>query len=215
VFLKCSKRNREVTQKVEEIEEVQEGSEEDTEDEFEIVSDQGEQEPVEGQHHEEGNNDEQEEAEEQGPQQEEEGEQQQEEEEVEAEVENEEPVQPPPEVVQEGRKIYITKTGIKYHLSQGCDNLRGYRSYERKSCEQCVERTRDILDINPNQSPPQAETELTFAADDCYHHKDCEVIRHNRRKGTKPICYPCESEERMFLWNPEARGRGTGNIIQG
>jgi len=66
--------------------------------------------------------------------------------------------------------------------------------------------------INPNGSPPQSETELTFVyADEHYHHKDCEVIRHTRRKGSKPICYVCESEERMFLWNRAAVQRGTGN----
>ena len=176
---------------------VEEIIEEESEDDFEIIS-----------NHEE----EQEEVEEQEPQQEDEEEQP---EEVEREIEREEQEQPPPEVVREGRKIYITKTGIKYHLTQGCDNLKGYRSYERRACERCSERTQEILDINPNGSPPQSETELTFVyAAECYHHKDCEVIRHNRRKGSKPICYPCESEERMFLWSPEARGRGTGTIIQ-
>jgi hypothetical protein len=194
LFTKCKKRYVVEETRTTRVEEV---IEEESEDDFEIIL---------------NNEEEQEEAEEQGPQQEEEEEQQPEE--VEAEIENDEQVQPPPEVVQEGRKIYITKTGIKYHLNQRCDKLKGYRSYERKSCERCVERTRDILDINPNQSPPQEETELTFAADEYYHHKDCEVIRHNRRRGTKPICFPCESEERMFLWNPEARERGPATIIR-
>ena len=66
--------------------------------------------------------------------------------------------------------------------------------------------------INPNGSPPQSETELTFVyANENYHHKDCEVIRHTRRKGSKPICYVCESEERMLLWNRAAVQGGTGN----
>ena len=172
--------------------EVEEIREEESEDDFEILS-----------NHEED----QEEAQEQEPQGEVEEEQP-------AEVEREEPVQPPPqEVVQEGRKIYVTKTGIKYHLNQRCDTLKGYRSYEKRACDRFSERTQEILNINPNGSPPQSETELMFVyADESYHHKDCEVIRHNRRKGNKPICYPCESQERMFLWNPEARQRGTGNI---
>ena len=131
-----------------------------------------------------------------------------------AEVVREEPARPPPqEVAHEGRKIYVTKTGQKYHLNQRCETLRGYRSYEKRACERCTESMQEILMINPNGSPPQSETELTFVyANENYHHKDCEVIRHTRRKGSKPICYVCESEERMFLWNRATMQSGTGNI---
>jgi hypothetical protein len=193
IFTKCKTRYVSEGTTMTRAEEI---NEEESEDDFEIIS-----------NHEE----EQEEAEEQEPHREEFEEEQPTE--VESEVENEEPIQPTPEVVQEGRKIYVTKTGIKYHLTQSCDTLKGYRSYEKRACERCSERTQEILNINPNGSPPQSETELMFVyADESYHHKDCEVIRHNRRKGSKPICYPCESQERMFLWNPEARRRGTGTI---
>ena len=96
---------------------VEEIKEEESEDDFEIIS-----------KHEED----QEEAHEQEPHREEVEEEQPAE--VEREVKREEPVQPPPpEVVQEGRKIYVTKTGIKYHLTQSCDTLKGYRSYEKRA----------------------------------------------------------------------------------
>jgi hypothetical protein len=190
LFTKCKKRYISEGATRTEVEEIRE---EESEDDFEIIS-----------NHEED----QEEIQEQEPQREEV------EQERPAEVVREEPVQPPPqEVAHEGRKIYVTKTGIKYHLNQRCDTLRGYRSYEKRACERCTERTQEILMINPNGSPPQSETELTFVyADEHYHHQDCEVIRHTRRKGSKPICYPCESEERMSLWNHATMRRGTGNI---
>jgi RNA polymerase subunit RPABC4/transcription elongation factor Spt4 len=125
----------------------------------------------------------------------------------------EEPVRPPPpEDEQEGRKIYVTKAGQRYHLNQGCETLRGYRSYEKRACERCTEITQSVLTIDPNQSPPQSETELTFVYEnENYHHKKCDRIRHTRRKGSKPICLVCESEERMLLWNRAAVQRGTGN----
>ena len=89
----------------------------------------------------------------------------------------------------------------KYHLSQGCDTLRGCRSYERKACEVCKQRTEQILTISTYGSPPQSETELTFVHEnEVYHDKDCVRMRNTRRKGSRPICLVCESEERTLLY---------------
>ena len=105
------------------------------------------------------------------------------------------------EVPDEGRKMYVTKSGEKYHLSQGCDTLRGYRSYERKACEVCKQRTEQILTISTYGSPPQSETELTFVHEnEVYHDKDCVRMRTTRRKQSRPICLVCESEERTLLY---------------
>ena len=130
-----------------------------------------------------------------------------------AEVVREEPVPPPPqEVADEGRKIYVTKSGEKYHLSQGCDTLRGYRSYERKACEVCKQRTEQILTISTYGSPPQRETELTFVHEnELYHDKDCVRMRHIRRKGNRPIFLACESEERTLLYARNRAQTGRGN----
>ena len=104
------------------------------------------------------------------------------------------------EVINEGREIYVTKSGEKYHLNQRCEKLKGYRSYERKACVECQSRTEGILTVDPNISPPQKQTELTFVyEDELYHHEDCGRITHTRRKGNRPICLVCESEERMLL----------------
>ena len=189
LFTKCKKRYISEGTTRTEVEEVRD---EESEDDFEIISNHEEDQEVIREQ------DVQEEVEEERL----------------AEVVREEPDRPPPqEVVHEGRKICVTKTGQKYHLNQRCETLRGYRSYEKKACERCIENTQRVLTIDPNRSPPQSETELIFMyGHGNYHHKDCEVVRNIRRKGKKPICYPCKSEERMFLWNQATMQRGTGNI---
>lgn len=125
--------------------------------------------------------------------------QQEEEAEVErpAEVMRDKHVPPQPQEIQdEGRKIYVTKSSEKYHLSQGCETPRGYRSYERKACEICRERSQRILTISTYASPNQRETELIFAQEnEFYHYKECTRMRSIRRKETRPICLVCESEE--------------------
>jgi hypothetical protein len=118
---------------------------------------------------------------------------QQEETEVErtAEVVREEHVPPPTqEVLGEGRKIYVTKSGEKYHLSQGCETLRGYRSYERKACEVCRQRTEQIRTISIYGSPNQRETELMFVQDnELYHDKDKMLGVINEPLFTRDIDY--------------------------
>ena len=189
LFTKCKKRYSSERTTRTEVEEI---LEEESEEEFEIISNHEEDQEVT-----QVQDAQREEVEEERP----------------AEVVREEPVLPPPqEVVNEARMIYVTKSGEKYHLSHGCDTLRGYRSYERKVCERCRESAQRVLTIDPNRSPPQKETEITFVyGDEVYHRKDCERIRHTRRKGSRPICYVCEGEERMVLWNREAVRRGTGD----
>ena len=59
-----------------------------------------------------------------------------------------EPIPPSQEGEEEGRKIYVTKSGEKYHLNRRCESLKGYRSYDRKACEICKERTQRILTLN-------------------------------------------------------------------
>ena len=113
----------------------------------------------------------------------------------------EEPPLPQQEIQDEGRKIYVTKSGEKYHLSRRCDTLKAYRSYERRACEFCKERTRQILTLNPNGRQSQSESELTFIHEnEEYHHQGCTRLQGYRRKGTRPICKVCEDEELTLLW---------------
>ena len=177
LFTKCKKRYSSERTTRTEVEEI---LEDESEEEFEIISNHEEdQEVIQNQ------DVQQEEAEVERP----------------TEVVREEHEPPPQEIQDEGRKIYMTKSGEKYHLSQGCDTLREYRSYERKACEVCRQRTEQILTISTYGSPPQSETELTFVHEnEVYHDKDCVRMRNTRRKGSRPICLVCESEERTLLY---------------
>jgi hypothetical protein len=127
-----------------------------------------------------------------------------------AEVVRGEPLPTPQEIQDEGRKIYVTKSGEKYHLSQGRKTLRGYRSYERKACEVCKERTQRTLTFNPNGRRPQSATELGFIHEnEEYHDEGCTRLTSQRRKGKRPICKICEDEEFTLLWarNRQPAGR--------
>jgi len=138
LFMKCKKRYQPIRDVITKKDEIQE---EMSEDEFEIIS-----------NHEE-------EQEEMIPNRET---QQDEEVEIElpAEAITEEPIPPTPPV-DEGRTIYVTKAGEKCHLKR-CDSLTGHRSYERRACKICRERTQQILTLNPNARQSRSESELTF-----------------------------------------------------
>ena len=105
----------------------------------------------------------------------------------------------------------MTKAGEKYHLNRGRDSLRGYRSYGRKACEVCKERTQRTLTFNPNGRRPQSETELGFIYEnEEYHDEGCTRWTSQRRKGKRPVRKVCEDEELTFLW---ARNRTpTGRV---
>ena len=124
-----------------------------------------------------------------------------------AEVVREDHEPPPPQEIQDK-----TKSSEKYHPSQGCETLRGYRSYERKACEVCRRRTEQILTISIYGSPNQRETELMLIQDNEEHHdKECVRLRTIRRKGTRPICLACEGEERTLLYARNRAQTGRGN----
>jgi len=53
-----------------------------------------------------------------------------------------------------GRKIFVTKSGEKYHLDRRCRTLRGYRSYEKEPCTSCKESPQRVLIFNQSQPTP-------------------------------------------------------------
>ena len=87
---------------------------------------------------------------------------------------------------EEGWKIYVTKSGERYHLNRRCDSFKGNRSYERKACEICKERTQRILTLDSYESRSQSESELTFMEEnEDYHDAGWIRLRSLRRKGKK------------------------------
>ena len=96
-------------------------------------------------------------------------------------------------------RMYVTKAGEKYHLNRGRRALKGYSSFEKRPCRfvhQSREQTKRILVFNQSQPTPQEETELAFADNDEYHHKDC--LRWRTKVKIRPVCVVCEDEERAL-----------------
>ena len=97
---------------------------------------------------------------------------------------------------EQGRKLYITQYGEKYHLKRTCQGLQSYRSYEKDAAPCCLESSQRILVFNRSQPTLQRETELSFGDTIFYHHKDCRQFYGNRR--VRPICIYCEDEDRIM-----------------
>ena len=73
-----------------------------------------------------------------------------------AEKKNKEP--PPP---QEGRKLYATKYGEKYHFDKHCKGFNGHQNFEWKSCVICNGQTERILDLSNSGSSSSTEARAT------------------------------------------------------
>jgi hypothetical protein len=106
LFMKCKKRNNPVETVNTDREEVSEESSED--DEFEIIPNENEvqegmtsTQEIQSEETDETSN--------------------------QTEERREEPTPPIIQQGAEGRRVYVTKAGEKYHLNRGCDSLRGYR----------------------------------------------------------------------------------------
>ena len=120
----------------------------------------------------------------------------------------------PPPVPQEGRKLYATKYGEKYHFEQFCKGFNGNQSFEWKSCMTCKPRTKKILDLSDSGS--SSSTEVRETGDTLvfevrgpdYHAEDCTVRRTLAKGNTdkKTVCHFCAKEERMLIW---ARNRAS------
>ena len=120
---------------------------------------------------------------------------------------NEEPPKP-----QEGRKLYATKFGEKYHFDKNCKGFNGRPNFEWKSCMICKGQTERILDLSNSGSSSSTEvraTDDTLVFDlkgSDYHAEDCTERKKLARGSTdkKTMCQLCAREERFLVW---ARGR--------
>jgi hypothetical protein len=123
-----------------------------------------------------------------------------------AEKKSSEPPQPPEEQ-QEGRKLYATKYGEKYHLDKDCKGFNGHRNFEWKPCEVCKGRTQRILDLSGSGSSSSTDTgakgELVFGLDFTHYHDEGCAERKKLKRGTfdrKNLCILCEKDERLLIW---------------
>ena len=88
-----------------------------------------------------------------------------------------------PQVPQEGRKLYATKYGEKYHFDKFCKGFNGNVNLEWKACATCKSKTEKVLDLSESGSSSSTEGRV---ADDTlgfelrgsdYHVEDCTVSR--------------------------------------
>ena len=119
-----------------------------------------------------------------------------------------------PPVLQEGRKLYATKFGEKYHFDKFCKGFNGRPNLEWKSCMTCKAKTEGILDLSNSGSSGSREVRATgdtlvfdLKGSD-YHAEDCTVRRTLAKGNTdkKTMCHFCAKEERMLIW---ARNRAS------
>ena len=120
-----------------------------------------------------------------------------------AEKKNKEPLPP-----QEGRKLFATKYGEKYHFDKHCKGFNGHQNFEWKSCVICKGQTERILDLSNSGSSSSTEARAT---DDNlvfdlkitdYHVEDCTERKKLKRgmTDTKTMCHICAKEERLLVW---------------
>ena len=114
-----------------------------------------------------------------------------------------------PEEQQEGRKLYVTKCGEKYHFEKTCNGLNGYQSFKKKARRMCRQRTEEILTLSACSGSVQSQTTLGFQmSKDEYHAEECLVYRNDKRsKDERMICMICD---RTIIWarNRESARKG-------
>ena len=65
---------------------------------------------------------------------------------------------------EEGRKLYATKYGAKYHFERTCEHLKGYLNFEKKACRMCLQTIKEILTLSASSGSTQSHTMLGFSA---------------------------------------------------
>jgi hypothetical protein len=120
-------------------------------------------------------------------------------------------VEPPPqqpEAQPEGRKLYATKFGEKYHFDEQCKGFNGNQNFEWRPCEACTERTQRIIDMSRSGSSSSTDTgagrELVFSLDFTYYHEgECTAKKTQNKRGAldkKTMCLLWAKEEGILIW---------------
>ena len=111
------------------------------------------------------------------------------------------PNDPPLPLYPEGRKLYATRFGEKYHYKTDCKGFNGNSNFEKTLCQRCKERTKQILEevIGSSSSSHMPNSDLGFEVPGRhYHEQNCAVYQSYKGKDKKTICYICLNEERMM-----------------
>ena len=111
----------------------------------------------------------------------------------------------------EGRKLYGTKFGDKYHFKPTCKGFNDYPNFEKKPCVSCQTRITRIIDLAEGPRADISETILGFEVNgENYHDEECTVYKIQRNgKDRKVMCRICSKEEAAVQW---ARNRQTAGV---
>jgi hypothetical protein len=92
--------------------------------------------------------------------------------------------------VPEGRKLYGTKSGEKYHFKGTRSGLNGYPNSEKKPRITCQGSTERIIDLTEGVRSDISATILGFEVrGEYYHDEDCTVFQTQRSgKDRKAMC---------------------------
>jgi hypothetical protein len=184
LFGRCQRRNQPLTEQQPTIED-------ESEEEFELVDEAEEfQTGTTGETEEQGEEVEEQDSQQEGPQH------------TQQEAPREQPTTPPEgQEVPEGRRIYVTKYGEKYHLNSRCTSILNYQKFEKIPCYQCRERAEDQVSINRNGTMSTSESEVGFVkGTEVYHHIECDRYLYGRVRSKRSMCKICEDEERLLVW---------------
>ena len=113
------------------------------------------------------------------------------------------PEDPPLPMYPEGKRLYGTKFGKKYHFKADCEGFNGHPNFGKEPCQRCKERTKRVLEevIGSSSSSHMPNSELGFEVPgSLYHETNCAVYQSYKGKDKKSICYICLNAERMMTW---------------
>ena len=106
---------------------------------------------------------------------------------------------------QEGRKLYATSFGEKYHFLSFCKGFNRISNFEWPSCSTCSTKTEGILDLSKSKGSSSTDTrvqddtlEFERRGSD-FHSQDC-TVRKALPEGDideKTMCQLCAREERI------------------
>ena len=104
----------------------------------------------------------------------------------------------------EGRKLYISRSGEKYHFDTTCKGFNGQPNFEKNPCPQCQQRSQQILEAiilhrGGASSSRAPNNELGFEDDgSSYHEANCVAFRRYKAKDKRTVCYYCLNDERLL-----------------
>jgi hypothetical protein len=107
------------------------------------------------------------------------------------------------------QRIFITRQGDTYHLSEECVYLDQRPRYERTPCEDSLDKTKEPAKKETTKKECE-ETKIYITQKDRYYHDpSCEKLWTVRHKSKKVKCLDCQWKEKKDVDSPsQTRRRG-------